>query len=84
MRTSFELKFVAENLEEAKKEALSQISGFLDITEEEISDKVDMEFKVSYPKAETVAEIEAAVNAKIFQITVYGTLKQSVTKPFGQ
>ena len=83
MRTSFELKIVARNLEEAKKEAFSQISEFLGLAQDELSDKVDMEFKISYPKAETVQEIESVVEAKIFQITIYGTLKQNLTRPFG-
>ncbi len=83
MRTSFELKIVASNLEEAKTTAAKQISEFLGIDESELEDKVSLELKVSYPKAETVSEIEEAVASKVFQIIVFGSVKQSVAKPFG-
>jgi hypothetical protein len=83
MRTSFELKIVASNLKEAKATAVKQISEFLGIDESELEDKVSLELKVSYPKAETVPEIEESVASKVFQIIVFGSVKQSVAKPFG-
>jgi hypothetical protein len=83
VRTSFELKLVASNLEEAKATAAKQISEFLGIEESELEDRVSVELKVSYPKAETVAEIEEAVESKIFQIIAFGSVKQGVSKPFG-
>lgn len=83
MRTSFELKIVASNLEEAKKKASSEICRFLQIEESELDDKVSVELKVSYPKAETLVEIEQSVDAQVFQVTVYGSLKNSVARPFG-
>jgi len=83
MRTSFELKLVASTLEEAKTAASKQISEFLGIDESELEDRVSVELKVSYPKAETVAEIEEAVESKIFQIIAFGSVKQGVSKPFG-
>lgn len=83
MRTSFELKVVASNIDEAKKSAITEIARFLQIDASEVEDRVSMELKVSYPKAETIAEIEAAVGAQIFQVVAYGSVKQSVAKPFG-
>lgn len=83
MRTSFELKIVAIDLQEAKSIVRKQLAEFLDIAEDEVEEKVSLEFKVSYPKAETVSEIEDTLAAKVFQITVFGSLKQNVVKPFG-
>lgn len=83
MRTSFELKIVASNIEEAKNLALTEIAKFLSIPENDVEDRVSVELKVSYPKAETIPEIEQSVGASIFQVIVYGSLKQSVSKPFG-
>jgi predicted nucleotidyltransferase component of viral defense system len=83
MRTSFELKIVATDLQEAKSIVRSQLSEFLDIDKDEVEEKVSLEFKVSYPKAETVSEIEDTLASKVFQVTVFGSLKQSVVKPFG-
>lgn len=83
MRTSFELKVVASDIDEAKEKALSEIARFLKIDPTEVEDRVSVELKVSYPKAETVAEIEAAVESQIFQVLAYGSVKQGVAKPFG-
>jgi hypothetical protein len=83
MRTSFELKVVASDIDEAKEKALAEIARFLKIDTSEVEDRVSIELKVSYPKAETVAEIEAAVESQIFQVLAYGSVKQSVAKPFG-
>lgn len=83
MRTSFELKVVASDIEEAKEKAITEIARFLKIDASEVEDRVSIELKVSYPKAETVPEIEAAVAAQVFQVLAYGSVKQSVAKPFG-
>jgi hypothetical protein len=83
MRTGFELKIVAETVTEAKAIALKEISRFLEIPEESVEDNVAIELKVSYPKAETISEIENSVEAKVFQVTAYGTVKQSAARPFG-
>jgi hypothetical protein len=82
VRTSFELKIVATDLQEAKAITRKQLSEFLDISESEVEDVVSLEFKVSYPKAETILEIEQTLASKIFQVTVFGSVKQSVVKPF--
>ncbi len=83
MRTSFELKILASTLDKAKKTAIAEVGRFMGIPEAEVEDKVSLELKVSYPEAKKLAEIEESVEAGIFQIIVYGTLKQSVAKPFG-
>lgn len=83
MRTSFELKVVASDIDEAKEKALTEIARFLKIDVPEVEDRVSIELKVSYPKAETIAEIESAVDAQIYQVLAYGSVKQSVAKPFG-
>jgi uncharacterized protein YdbL (DUF1318 family) len=83
MRASFELKLVASTLGEARARAYKELAKFLAISEEEVSEKVSIELKVSYPKADTVQEIETSVDSGIFQVTVFGTLKQSIAKPFG-
>jgi hypothetical protein len=83
MRASFELKLVASTLDEAKSTAYREMAKFLNMPEDEVSDKVSIEFKVSYPKAETVQEIETSIDSGIFQVIAFGTLKQSIAKPFG-
>lgn len=84
MRTSFELKILAPNLEEATKITEGELARFLGIDPSEVQEKVSIELKVSYPKAETREEIQESVEKwGIFQVTVYASLKQSVVKPFG-
>lgn len=83
MRTSFELKVIAYDIDEAKERAITEIARFLKIDASEVEDRVSIELKVSYPKAETISEIEAVVEAQIFQILAYGSVKQGVAKPFG-
>lgn len=83
MRASFELKILASTLDKAKKTAIAEVGRFLGIPEDEVENRVSLELKVSYPEAETLVEIEQAVETGIFQVIVYGSLKQSVAKPFG-
>lgn len=83
MRTSFELKISAPYLSTAKEIAIREIASFMEIPEDEVLDKVNLELKVSYPEAETLEEINAAVGGPALVVTVYGSVKQSVSKPFG-
>jgi hypothetical protein len=83
MRTSFELKLVASTLAEAQELATKEIAKFLGVELSDVAEKVSIELKVSYPKAETINEIEQTLAAEIFQITVFGSVKQSTVKPFG-
>ena len=82
MRTSFELKILASNLEEAKKLAIQEISVFLGIKEEEVLDQVSIELKVSHAEAKTRYEIQLEMDNVDFVVTVFGSVKQSVVKPF--
>lgn len=83
MRTSFELKISAETLTEAKETALEHVGLFLGISKEEVLDNVNLELKVSYPEAKTFADIASNMDTPLFVVTVYGSVKQSVAKPFG-
>lgn len=83
MRTSFELKIAAADITEAKQEATKAVAKFLNLPEEDLLDHVNMELKVSYPKAETLIEIGENMDSGEFIVTVFGSVKQSVTKPFG-
>ena len=83
MRTSFELKISAETLAEAKETALEHVGLFLGLPKEEVLDNVNLELKVSYPEAKTFADIASNMDTPLFVVTVYGSVKQSVAKPFG-
>jgi hypothetical protein len=83
MRVSFEIKIVASTIEEAKSLATKEVSRFLDIPESAVEETASLELKVSYPKAETVDEISQNTSRQIFEITVYGSVKQSTVKAFG-
>lgn len=83
MRTSFELKVVAIDINDAKRLALEDVARFLRIEKEEVLDNVNLELKVSYPEAKTFAEIAQNIDSEMFVVTVYGSVKQSIAKPFG-
>ena len=82
MRTSFELKIAAKCLSDAKETAIREIASFLEIDEDEVLNVVSIELKVSYPEAKTLAEITEAMDAPMVVVTVYGSVKQSIVKPF--
>jgi hypothetical protein len=82
MRTSFELKIIAPNLKEAKQLAIEEIGAFLGIDQEEVLDQVSIEFKVTYAEAKTRKEIAEELDQMDFVVTVFGSVKQSVAKPF--
>jgi hypothetical protein len=82
MRTNFELKFVATNLEEAKGQTYLAIERFLgrpDMTD--IWSKVDVEFKISYGDVKTIEEIQAANDSEDFVVTAHVTLKNTLLHP---
>jgi hypothetical protein len=82
MRTSFELKIAAANITEAHELALREVASFLEIQDEEVLDAVNLELKVSYPEGKTLTEIEDNMDSPKLIVTVYGSVKQSVIKPF--
>jgi hypothetical protein len=83
MRTTFELKIAAVNITEAKELAIREVGSFLEIPDEEVLDSVNLEIKVSYPEGKTLTEILDNMDSSKLVVTVYGSVKQSVTKPFG-
>lgn len=83
MRTSFELKITADDITEAKEEAIKRVAKFLNLPEDSLLDHVNMELKVSYPDAKTLADIAQNMDGTTFVVTAYGSVKQSVAKPFG-
>lgn len=83
MRTSFDFKIIVENIEDATHDARAMIANFLSISPDEVYDKVDVEFKVSFPKAESAAEIAEAMDQGQYVVHVFGTVKRAMSKPFG-
>lgn len=83
MRATFELKIVAKTLEEAKNLASKKVSEFMQISENDLEKYINLELKVSYPDSKTYEDIERNMSDNKFAITVYGTVKQSVTGAFG-
>ena len=83
MRTSFELKIAAIDITEAKQEAIKKVAKFLNLPEEDVLDHVNIELKVSYPESKTLIEIGENMDSEYFVVTVFGSVKQSVAKPFG-
>jgi len=83
MRTSFELKITADDITQAQDIAINKIGAFLNLPEESVLDNVNLELKISYPEAKTLAEIAQNEDGTTFVVTVYGSVKQSVVKPFG-
>jgi hypothetical protein len=82
MRTSFELKFVATSLEEAKGQTFMAIERFLghpDMTD--IWSKVDVEFKISYGDVKTIEEIQNANDSQDFIVTAHVVLKNTLLHP---
>lgn len=83
VRTSFELKLSADDVTEAKQEAIKRIGTFLNLPEESVEDSVQLELKVSYPEAKTLADVAQNMDGTTFIVTVFGSVKQSIAKPFG-
>lgn len=82
MRTSFELKFVVNNLDEAREQVSMAIERFLDYPDmTDIWSKVDVEFKVGFGDVKTIAEIEAANLAEHFVVTAHVVVKNMLVHP---
>jgi hypothetical protein len=65
-RTSFELEFPAKTASSAKVLAETMVADYLELPREQISDLVDLEFKVKYSVEDGVL------------VTVYGTVKRNI------
>ena len=83
MRASFDFKILVDSYDKALSEATLVIASFMSISPEEVEDKVDIEIKISYPKAETAAEIAITMDEAQFVVHVFGSVKRSMAKPFG-
>ena len=83
VRTSFELKLVADDITEAKEEAIKRIGKFLNIPEDSVEDSVQLELKISYPEAKTYGDIAQNMDNSSFVVTAFASVKQSIAKPFG-
>lgn len=74
MRTTFEIKFLESNLEEAKNKAISKISKFLSISPEDFDNLVSLELKV------LTIEDELSADTDLFEVVAYASLKSSITR----
>ncbi len=81
MRVSFELKIFALDIEEAKIQVKTKISNFLNISVEDIPEKVDLELKISLPKESDFSDYEIKKDENLYLVTGYGTVKQSIARP---
>jgi hypothetical protein len=74
VRTTFEIKFLESNLEEAKNKAISKISKFLSISPEDFDNLVSLELKV------LTIEDELSADTDLFEVVAYASLKSSITR----
>ena len=82
MRASFELKISAATLSEAQAEAYRHIAAFAECSPEEVPEKADIELKVKTLDISTDSETPVwSELTDMYEVTVYGTLKQSVLRP---
>ena len=82
MRASFELKLLAATLSEARAEAYKHIAAFAECTPEEVPEKADVELKVKTVDLSVDSETpQWSELTDLYEVTVYGTLKQSVLRP---
>ena len=82
MRASFELKILASNLAEARLDAYRHIAAFVDCSPEEVPEKADVELKIkTLDLSEDSKSPQWSKSTDLYEVTVYGTLKQSVIRP---
>lgn len=82
MRASFELKISASTLSEAQAKAYEHIAAFAECSPEEVSEKADIELKIKTLDLSLDSETPVwSELTDLYEVTVYGTLKQSVLRP---
>jgi hypothetical protein len=81
MRASFELKLEVSNLMTARLEAYKHIGAFIECDPSEVADKVDIELKVKTLDTSDSSKPKWSEETDLYEVTVYGTLKQSVIRP---
>jgi hypothetical protein len=81
LRATFEIKFLASNLNDAKAVAKTRISNFLGISEKDFDDLVSLELKITNLESEKTDEkATSSYLSEELEVTAYGTLKSNVTK----
>lgn len=82
MRASFELKILASTLTEARLDAYKHIAAFIECEPEDVSEKADIELKVkTLDTNEDSKTPRWSESTDLYEVTVFGTLKQSVIRP---
>jgi len=83
VRTSFELKILADTISYARTEAYRHIAAFIECDLADVVEKVDVEFKVKTMDISENSEDGPVWSRSndLYEVTVFGTLKQSVLKP---
>lgn len=77
MRVHFELKYGADNIDQARSAANEQIAKFMNVAEAAVPAIVDVELKVSLhdlKDGDTIPEGD-------FAITAFGNIKHSIATP---
>jgi hypothetical protein len=82
LRASFELNLLASTLIEAKKAAYEHISSFLECEPSDVPDRADVELRIkTIDIGEDTKKPLWSESTDLYEITVYGTLKQGVVRP---
>jgi hypothetical protein len=81
LRATFEIKFLASNLDESKAIAKTRICTFLNIAEKDFDDLVSLELKITNSNSEKTDKDDTPLSlGEGLEVTAYGTLKSNVTK----
>jgi hypothetical protein len=82
VRASFELKILAATLTEARADAYRHIAAFAECEPAEVPEKADVELKIKTLDLSEDAKVPVwSRTTDLYEVTVYGTLKQSVLRP---
>ena len=82
MRASFELTIRAATLSEARLKAYEHIGAFVGCSPEDVPEKADVELKVKTIDLNEDSKDSTWFETKdLYEVVVYGTLKQSVIRP---
>jgi hypothetical protein len=81
MRASFELKILSPNLTEAAQKAYSHMAAFIGCNPSEVLDRAEVELKVKTINTGDDKKPNWSEATDMYEVTVYGTLKQSVLRP---
>lgn len=83
MRASFELKLIVSTLTEARSEAYRHIAAFVECEPSEVPEKADIELKIkTLDLSDDSKKPQWSEDTNLYEVTAYGSLKNSVLKPF--